>query len=206
MVTCFPPLQPARRLRARCAADAQRMRSGCAADAQRMRSGCAADAQRMRSGCAADAQRMRGLNRSTRCAWRGLEEACASFPDFCDYHHSFMFYLELHAESVFFGRYFSVFLDIFTIHRYRRKTRSVFLVSKLWLEPLKKLAGAPFFPRRGASAPFLYFALLLKKKRNSRGIFQKKSSRKILKRCSRQSLEYNNADRKIPIPAVSDTG
>ena len=40
MVTCFPPLQPACRLRARCAADAQRMRSGCAADAQRMRSGC----------------------------------------------------------------------------------------------------------------------------------------------------------------------
>jgi hypothetical protein len=27
MVTCFPPLQPACRLRARCAADAQRMRS-----------------------------------------------------------------------------------------------------------------------------------------------------------------------------------
>ena len=43
MVTCFPPLQPACRLRARCAADAQRMRSGCAADAQRMRSRCAAD-------------------------------------------------------------------------------------------------------------------------------------------------------------------
>jgi hypothetical protein len=34
----FSPLQPARRLRARCAADGQRMRSGCAADAQRMRS------------------------------------------------------------------------------------------------------------------------------------------------------------------------
>jgi hypothetical protein len=44
MVTCFPPLQPARRLHARCAADAQRACSGCAADAQRVRSGCAADA------------------------------------------------------------------------------------------------------------------------------------------------------------------
>ena len=33
MVTCFPPLQPARRLRVRCAADAQRMRSVCAVDA-----------------------------------------------------------------------------------------------------------------------------------------------------------------------------
>jgi hypothetical protein len=36
--------------------------------------------------------------------------------------------------------------------------------------------------------PTVHFALLLKKKRNSRGIFQKKSSREILKRCSRQSL------------------
>jgi hypothetical protein len=36
MVTCFPPLQPACRLCAHCAADAQRMRSGCAADAQWM--------------------------------------------------------------------------------------------------------------------------------------------------------------------------
>ena len=33
MVTCFPPLQPACHLRARCAADVQQMRSGCAADA-----------------------------------------------------------------------------------------------------------------------------------------------------------------------------
>ena len=46
----------------------------------------------------------------------------------------------------------------------------------------------------------------LKKKRNSRGFFQKKSSREILKRCFRQSLQYYNTDRKIPIPAVSDTG
>jgi hypothetical protein len=38
----------------------------------------------------------------------------------------------------------------------------------------------------------------LKKKRNSRGL--------ILKRCFRQSLQYYNTDRKIPIPAVSDTG
>jgi hypothetical protein len=38
------------------------------------------------------------------------------------------------------------------------------------------LAGAPFFLRRGGLAPlFVHFALLLKKKRNSRGIFQKKS-------------------------------
>jgi hypothetical protein len=81
------------------------------------------------------------------------------------------------------------------------------LVSKLWLEPLKELAGAPFFLGRGGLGPlFEHFTLLLKKKRYSRGIFQKKSSREILKRNSRQSLQYNNTDRKIPIPAVSDTG
>jgi hypothetical protein len=45
----------------------------------------------------------------------------------------------------------------------------------------------------------------LKKKRNSRGIFQKKSSREILKRCSRQSLQYNNTDRKYRKPSKSDT-
>ncbi len=55
---------------------------------------------------------------------------------------------------------------------------------------LKKLAGAQ---RRGGGGPlFVHFALLLKKKRNSRGIFQKKSSREFLKRCSRQNLQYSN--------------
>jgi hypothetical protein len=74
--------------------------------------------------------------------------------------------------------------------------------------PFKKLAGTPFFPRRGGLGPlFVHFTLLLKKKRNSRGIFQKKSSRDILKRCSRRQIfQYNNTNRKIPIPAVSDTG
>ena len=103
-------------------------------------------------------------------------------------------------------RYFSVRVWSVFLFLHRRKTR-VFSVSKLWWEPLKKLAGAPFFLRRGGPGPlFVHFTLLLKKKRNSRGIFQKKSSREILKRCSRQSLQYNNTDRKIPIPAVSDTG
>jgi len=83
-------------------------------------------------------------------------------------------------------------------YRYRRKTRSVFSVSKIWREPLKKMAGAPFFIRRGGLGPlFVHFALLLKKKRNSRRIFQKKSSRENLKMCSRQSLQYNNTDRKM---------
>jgi len=89
-------------------------------------------------------------------------------------------------------------------YRYRRKTRSVFSVSKNWRETLKKLAGAPFFPRRGGLGPlFVHFTLLLKK---NCGIIQKKCSRKILKRCSRQSFQYNNTNQKIPIPAVSDTG
>ena len=111
------------------------------------------------------------------------------------------------ASRIGIFRSVSVGISRYLPYRYRRKTRSVFSVSKFWREPLKKLAGAPFFPRRGGLGPlFVHFALLLKKKRNSRGIFQKKSSREILKRCSRQIIQYNNTDRKIPIPAVSDTG
>jgi hypothetical protein len=111
------------------------------------------------------------------------------------------------AYRVGIFRSISVGISRYLPYRYRRKTWSVFSVSKLWRELLNKLVGAPFFLRRGGLGPLLvHFALLLKKKRNSRGIFQKKSSREILKRCSRQSLQYNNTDRKIPIPAVSDTG
>jgi hypothetical protein len=44
------------------------------------------------------------------------------------------------------------------------------------------LAGAPFFLRRGGLGPlFVHFALLLKKKRNSCGIFQKKEFQQKLK-------------------------
>jgi hypothetical protein len=66
------------------------------------------------------------------------------------------------------------------------------------------LAGAPFFLRRGGLGPlFVHFALLLKKKRNSRGIFQKMSSREFLKRCSRQNLRttIHNTDRNTESPA-----
>ena len=91
--------------------------------------------------------------------------------------------LELYRSGIF--RSVSVGISWYLPYRYRRKTRSVFSVSKHWREPLKTLAGAPFFPRRGGLGPlFVHFALLLKKKRNSRGIIQKKSSRKIFKRCS----------------------
>ena len=90
----------------------------------------------------------------------------------------------------------SVGISWYYQYQYQRISRSVFSVSKLWREPLKKLVGAPFFLRRGGLGPlFVHFALLLKKKRNSRGIFQKKSSREFLKRCSRQNLQYNNTDR-----------
>jgi len=100
----------------------------------------------------------------------------------------------------------SVGISWYLPYRYQRKTWSVFLASKFWREPFKKLAGAPFFLRRGGLGPrSVHFTLLLKKKMNSCGIFQKKSSREILKRCSRQSLQYNNTNQKIPIPAVSDT-
>ena len=111
------------------------------------------------------------------------------------------------AYRVGIFRSVSVGISRYLQYRYQRKTMTVFSVSKLWREPLKKLSGSPFFLRRGGLGPlFVHFALLLKKKRNSHGIFQKKSSREILKRCSRQSLQYNNTDQKIPIPAVSDTG
>jgi len=91
-------------------------------------------------------------------------------------------------------------------YQYQRISRSVFSVSKLWREPLKKLVGAPFFLRRGGLGPlFVHFALLLKKKRNSRRIFQKKSSLEFLKRCSSQNLQYNNTDRKYRKPSKSDT-
>ncbi len=91
-------------------------------------------------------------------------------------------------------------------YQYQRISRSVRSVSKFWLEPLKKLAVAPFFLRRGGFGPrFVHFALLLKKKRNSRGIFQKKSSREIFKRCSRQNLQYKNTNRKYRKPSKSDT-
>ena len=39
---------------------------------------------------------------------------------------------------------------------------------------LKKLAGAPFFQRRRGPGTLFVFALLLKKKRNSRGIYKKR--------------------------------
>ena len=68
------------------------------------------------------------------------------------------------------------------------------------------MAGAPFFLRRGGPGPlFVRFALLLKKKRNSRRIFQKKSSREILKRCSRQNLQYKIENTESPANLIHST-
>jgi hypothetical protein len=77
----------------------------------------------------------------------------------------------------------SVGISRYLPYRYRRKTRSVFLVSKNWREPLKKLAGAPFFPRRGGLGPlFVHFALLLKKKKEFPRNYSKKEFPQNLKK------------------------
>ncbi len=88
--------------------------------------------------------------------------------------------VELYPESVFSVGIRSVFLRITNTILYRRKTRSVFSVSKLWREPLKKLAGAPFFLRRGGGPLFVHFALLLKKKKEFPRNFSKKESLKCV--------------------------
>ena len=56
----------------------------------------------------------------------------------------------------------------------------------------QKIGESPLFPNKGGSRPLFEHCPPFEEKRNSRGIFQKKSSREILKRCSRQSLQYNN--------------
>ena len=76
------------------------------------------------------------------------------------------------------------------------KLGQYFRYQKFGRSPSKKWREPPFSKERGAWPPFVHFTLLLKKKRNSLGNFQKKSSREILKRSSRHSLQYNNTDRK----------
>ena len=72
------------------------------------------------------------------------------------------------------GRYFLVF----TIPIPKENSVSIFLVSKLWREPLKNMAGAPFFLRRGGLGPlFVHFALLLKKKGIPEVFFKKQADR-----------------------------
>jgi hypothetical protein len=67
-----------------------------------------------------------------------------------------MFQLELYRVGIFWS--VSVGISWYLPYRYQRKTWSVFSVSKHWREPRKKLAGAPFFPRRGDLGPlFVHF-------------------------------------------------
>ncbi len=90
-----------------------------------------------------------------------------------------------------FGRYLVGISPVLPIP-YRRKTRSVFSVWKIW----QKIGGSPLFPKKGGHRPPLCtLHPFWRKKRNSRGIFQKQSSRENLKMRSRQSLQYNNTDR-----------
>jgi hypothetical protein len=69
----------------------------------------------------------------------------------------------------------SVGISRYLPYQYRRKTWSLFSVSKFWREPLKKLAGAPFILRRGGLGPlFVHFTLLLKKKGIPAEFFKKR--------------------------------
>ncbi len=75
--------------------------------------------------------------------------------------------LELYTESVFSGRYWSVFLGIYHIDTERNLGRYISVWFFLAGNPisLKKGAMAPFFRKKGAPAPFLIQpAPLLQKK------------------------------------------
>jgi hypothetical protein len=94
-----------------------------------------------------------------------LDEACVD---------CFEYRLELYTDSVFSVGIRSVFLGITNTNtegkfgRYFRYQKFGGSPSKNWREP-------PFFLRRGGAGPlFVHFTLLLKKKRNSPGIFQKR--------------------------------
>ncbi len=82
--------------------------------------------------------------------------------------------------------FISVSISVITIPIPKGNSVSIFGIKNL-AGASQKIGGSPLFPMKG---------LLLKKKRNSRGIVQNKSSRKIFKMCSRQSLQYKNTDRK----------
>ena len=105
--------------------------------------------------------------------------------------------IELHTESVFLvgiGRYFSVF----TI------PISVSIFGQYFGGAPQKIGGSPLFPKKGGPWPPFWTPPFKEKKEFPRN-FSKKEYREILKRCSRQSLQYNKTNQKIPIPAVSDT-
>ena len=72
----------------------------------------------------------------------------------------------------------------------RKGNSSVFLVSKIWWEPLKKLAGAPFFLRSGGlRPPFCALRPPFEEKKE----FQRNFSKKEF---PRNLLQYKNSDQK----------
>jgi len=89
-------------------------------------------------------------------------------------------------------------------YRYQRETRSVFSVSKIW--PLKKLAGAPFFLRRGGFGPHLGTSPPFEEKKEFPRNFSKKEFSRNLQKVFPPKLTVQKYRPKIPIPAVSDTG
>jgi hypothetical protein len=104
--------------------------------------------------------------------------------------------LELYPESVFFGRYWSVFL---CIHHTNTEGKLGQYLSKIWREPLKTMAGAPFFLRKGGPGPlFVHFALLLKKKKEFQQNFSKKEFPRNLKKVFPPKLTEQQNRPKIP--------
>jgi len=80
------------------------------------------------------------------------------------------------------------------------------LVSKIWREPLKKLAGAPFLKKGGLRPPFVHFPLLLKRKKGFPAVFSKKEFPRNIQKVFPPELTVQKYRPKMPIPAVSDTG
>jgi hypothetical protein len=67
----------------------------------------------------------------------------------------------------------------------------------------QKIGGSPLFPKKGGHRPPLFtLRPTFEEKKEFPGIFQKKTSRKNLKMCSRQSLQYNNTDRNTKIQQI----
>jgi len=90
--------------------------------------------------------------------------------------------LELYTESVFFGRYRSVFLGIYHTDT-EGKLGQYFPYQKIGGSPTNNWREPPFSQEGGGLGPlFVHFALLLKKKKNSRGIIQKKEFPQNLKK------------------------
>jgi len=114
-------------------------------------------------------------------------------------------FVELHPESVFFGRYRSLFLGNY--HTDTEGKLGQYFRSKIWREPLKTLAGAPLFPKKGGLRP-LFCALRppFEEKKEFLRNFSKKEFPRNFQKVFPPKLTVQKYRPKIPIPAVSDTG